>query len=80
MNKNRGIVVPGLAFCGLIVAGLALAQQPTGPMSFFVTSAGSGNGGDLGGLGGAAAICQRKPPDHRGAPGAPISAPRATTR
>ena len=31
----------------------------TGPMSFFVTSAGSGKGGDLGGLAGADAICQR---------------------
>jgi hypothetical protein len=29
-----------------------------GPMSFFVTSAGSGNGGDLGGLEGADSICQ----------------------
>jgi hypothetical protein len=32
---------------------------PTGPMSFFVTSAGSGKGADLGGLAGADAICQR---------------------
>jgi hypothetical protein len=32
--------------------------MPTGPMSFFLTSAGSGNGGDLGGLSGADAICQ----------------------
>ncbi len=58
MHKNRKVVVTGLAFCGLIVAGLALAQQSTGPLSFFLTSAGSGNGGDLGGLAGADAICQ----------------------
>lgn len=35
----------------------APAQQNN--MSFFVTSAGSGNGGDLGGLNGADAICQK---------------------
>lgn len=35
----------------------APAQQNN--MSFFVTSAGSGNGGDLGGLSGADAICQK---------------------
>jgi len=32
---------------------------PTGPMSFFVTSAGPGRGADLGGLSGADAQCQR---------------------
>lgn len=36
---------------------LALAQQQP-PMSFFVTSVGSGNGGNLGGLAGADAHCQ----------------------
>jgi hypothetical protein len=48
-------------------AGSAAAQQPQGqqanqpppqPMSFFVTSAGIGNGGNLGGLAGADAHCQ----------------------
>ena len=34
-------------------------QAPPPPMSFFVTSAGSGNGANLGGLAGADAICQR---------------------
>ncbi len=58
MHKNRKIVVIGMAFCGVLAAGLAQTQMPTGPMSFFVTSAGSGNGGDLGGLNGADAICQ----------------------
>ena len=33
-------------------------QPPQGPMSFFVTSAGSGNGANLGGLAGADKICQ----------------------
>lgn len=34
------------------------AQQPQQPMSFFVTSAGPGNGGNLGGLAGADKHCQ----------------------
>ena len=58
MHKNRKIVVISMAFCGVLAAGLAQTQMPTGPMSFFLTSAGSGNGGDLGGLNGADAICQ----------------------
>ncbi len=33
-------------------------QQPTGPMSFFVTSAGPGSGANLGGLAGADRHCQ----------------------
>src|SRR5438128_3227126 len=41
---------------------LAMAQQPPAqppqPMSFFITSAGSGNGANLGGLAGADRICQ----------------------
>jgi hypothetical protein len=40
----------------LLAAGGAQAQQPN--MSFFITSAGSGNGADLGGLAGADKICQ----------------------
>src|SRR3989442_2134108 len=51
---------------GLIVAGLGAyvaAQppaQPPEPMSFFVASAGSGNGANLGGLAGADRICQTR--------------------
>ncbi len=50
-----------LAFTALASALLAAcATTPsTGPMSFFITSAGSGKGGDLGGLAGADAHCQR---------------------
>lgn len=48
----------GLAVAGLLGTGLAVAQPPTGPMSFFLTSEGSGNGGDLGGIEGADEICQ----------------------
>jgi len=57
MYKNRKIIVVGLAFCGLLAGGLAQTQMPTGSMSFFLTSAGSGDGGNLGGLEGADAIC-----------------------
>jgi len=56
--SNNKFVLNGVAVCGLFFAGLAQAQPPTGPMSFFVTSQGSGNGGDLGGLEGADEICQ----------------------
>ncbi len=49
----------------LLSAPLAMAQQPAAPqrgprqpMSFFVTSEGSGKGADLGGLAGADARCQ----------------------
>ncbi len=36
----------------------AMAQQPAGPMTFFVTSVGSGDGANLGGLAGADKHCQ----------------------
>lgn len=58
MNSNKKFALRTLAFCSLFLVGLAQAQPPTGPMSFFITSQGSGNGGDLGGLEGADAICQ----------------------
>jgi hypothetical protein len=51
-----------LTLCAL-GAGTALAQAPPAtpppPMSFFVTSVGSGKGADLGGLAGADAQCQK---------------------
>jgi hypothetical protein len=40
-------------------APAAAAPAPTGPMSFFVTSMGSGNGANLGGLAGADAHCNK---------------------
>jgi hypothetical protein len=39
-------------------AGMQSATAPAKPMSFFVTSVGSGRGGDLGGLAGADGHCQ----------------------
>ena len=51
------------AIFATLVLGLgalpALAQEPVPPMTFFVTSDGPGNGGDLGGLAGADAHCQK---------------------
>ena len=47
-----------LAPIALIAAGCASFDAPTHPMTFFVTSAGSGNGADLGGLAGADKHCQ----------------------
>ena len=55
MNKNASIVILALATL-LGASGGAQAQQAN--MSFFVTSAGSGKGADLGGLAGADQICQ----------------------
>ena len=55
---------PFVAAMAISVLGsyLALAQQPTQAppqqMSFFITSAGSGRGANLGGLAGADRICQ----------------------
>src|SRR5436190_8495906 len=54
----------GIGVTFAIVGGsyLATAQQPPAtppqPMSFFITSAGSGKGADLGGIAGADRICQ----------------------
>jgi hypothetical protein len=45
------------AFLAFGASGISLAQQAN--MSFFVTSAGSGKGADLGGLEGADRICQQ---------------------
>ena len=54
MNKSRYIFIP-IALVALTLPGLSQDQQP---MSFFVTSVGSGDGGNLGGLAGADAHCQ----------------------
>jgi hypothetical protein len=57
---NRRVTWSILASVVLLsVAGQARAQAPQGDMTFFVTSAGSGKGGDLGGLAGADQQCQR---------------------
>jgi hypothetical protein len=42
----------------LVLGGTAGGQGSRGDMTFFITSAGSGKGGDLGGLAGADKVCQ----------------------
>ena len=48
-----------LAAAALLVLAASAAHAQPAQMTFFVTSAGSGKGADLGGLQGADAICQR---------------------
>src|SRR5258707_428770 len=55
---TRSSILASAALLGLALSGTAQAQQATN-MSFFVTSAGPGKGGDLGGLEGADAHCQQ---------------------
>jgi hypothetical protein len=58
MNTTmRSSILASAALLALCFAGTAQAQQAA-EMSFFVTSAGPGKGGDLGGLAGADAHCQ----------------------
>ena len=54
-NRNIGVAA-SIALLALGFAGSAQAQEPG--MSFFITSAGSGKGADLGGLAGADQRCQ----------------------
>ncbi len=51
--------VAAIFFMGLLAAGPVAAQDEERSMSFFVTSVGLGKGGDLGGLEGADAHCQK---------------------
>ncbi len=63
MRTSTRHVVLTLGAIGAAAVLSACANQPsssaTGPMSFFITSAGSGKGADLGGIAGADAHCQR---------------------
>ena len=58
MRSQNIIMIGGLGLA--LLSGQASAQGQTGPMGFFVTSAGSGQGGNLGGLEGADAICEAR--------------------
>ena len=49
------VLLPAVVGCAGSMPGSATSASP---MTFFVTSAGSGKGADLGGLGGADQICQ----------------------
>jgi hypothetical protein len=57
----KGLIAGGIAISAGLLCGMgAMAQSApaAGGMTFFVTSAGSGKGADLGGLDGADRICQ----------------------
>jgi hypothetical protein len=56
MRHARNLTLAATA--GLLLAACA-TQPSTGPMGFFVTSTNPGNGGNLGGLAGADAHCQK---------------------
>lgn len=56
MNNRMGLAI--LASLALLSLGGSGSGQAQSPMSFFITSAGSGKGGDLGGLSGADKTCQ----------------------
>ena len=60
-----------IAVSAIVAGAIAVTAQapPAAPMTFFVTSVGSGNGANLGGLAGADALCQ-KLAGASGAPGA----------
>ena len=55
----RNFVPVGVAAATITLLAACATTPPTGPMGFFVTSAGSGKGADLGGLAGADAHCQK---------------------
>lgn len=55
---RRTVLTLKLAAAAALLAACA-TTPPTGPMSFFITSVGSGNGGNLGGLAGADAHCEK---------------------
>lgn len=56
MRRTRVLALTATA---VVLLAACATQPPTGPMGFFITSAGSGKGADLGGLAGADALCQR---------------------
>jgi hypothetical protein len=57
MHRRIGLIAIAFAPLACALIGHAAAQQAP-PVGFFVTSAGSGNGGNLGGLAGADTLCQ----------------------
>ncbi len=61
MQRHLTSIAIALLLAGVtsLQAQQAQPQQPAPPMSFFITSAGPGNGGNLGGLAGADKHCQQ---------------------
>ena len=58
MSMTRSSILASAALLALVLGGAAQAQDAAN-MTFFVTSEGPGKGGDLGGLAGADAHCQK---------------------
>jgi hypothetical protein len=58
MKNFAGIIAPAAAFAALALMSAQPAQAQSAATSFFVTSNGIGNGGNLGGLAGADNQCQ----------------------
>jgi hypothetical protein len=60
MHRSTRLLTLSLAVAAAAALVASCASTPsTGPMGFFVTSTGPGNGADLGGLAGADAQCQK---------------------
>jgi hypothetical protein len=59
MRQSRVLAATATAVVLLAACQTPPSAPPTGPMSFFITSVGSGKGADLGGLAGADAHCQK---------------------
>ncbi len=59
MRRIRTLRVLALTGVAALLAAACASGPSSGPMSFFVTSVGSGKGADLGGLAGADAHCQK---------------------
>ena len=59
MQKTSRLLAVTLTSAAAALAASCAMTPSTGPMGFFVTSAGSGKGADLGGLAGADAHCQQ---------------------
>lgn len=59
MHKKPVLLAVALAGATVTLITACATAPTTGPLSFFVTSVGSGKGADLGGLAGADAHCQR---------------------
>jgi hypothetical protein len=58
--RRTVLALKTVALAGLLAACASGPQTPaTGPMGFFITSVGTGNGANLGGLAGADAHCQK---------------------
>jgi len=59
LGLSAAIVLAAVLMSPGLSQGQGQAQMPAQPMSFFITSAGPGDGGNLGGLAGADAYCQK---------------------